>query len=160
MITMKKMINSIINAIEDINEAKTAIEKEQNKMNVAKQYIAEKMKDKKFKSIIDDALLKNMNAGELEAIEKEREEARRNSEEREKAGKIDPMTGDYYSTSFSYHTSTVFDPISDEYEICGYSKDENGRVKFVVECVKLRHFLGISGCWVPTCFSTTWINNL
>lgn len=51
----------------------------------------------------------------------------------------------------------VFDPMNDEFEILSID-EENGKVRFEVEYVKNRRFLGIVGAWMPDVYYSGWID--
>ena len=61
--------------------------------------------------------------------------------------------------SCSYFTSNIFDPENDSFIIYNFVYNEDKtKVRFNVECTKLRRNLGITGGWIPSFFCGTWID--
>ena len=65
----------------------------------------------------------------------------------------------WYSPSYSISRDVIFDPFVDNFEINDYilSKDKKS-VKFCVECLKNRSYLGLTGSWIPDLYYTGWIS--
>lgn len=110
-----------------------------------------------LRSFIAKKIMANMDDSYIEKIMKDR-----NDELDNFTTCTSISTGEYPTTlhSVSYKLSDVFDPEHDEFKIMSYNFNEDGtKVKINVECVKNRQYLGITGSWIPSVFSTVWIDN-
>lgn len=69
-------------------------------------------------------------------------------------------TGDNeISYSEATFCSQYFDPDFDSFEIHDYELSyDKKHIRFTVECIKNRQYLGITGCWIPSLFSTDWLD--
>ena len=109
-----------------------------------------------LRSFIAKKIMANMDDSYIEKIMKDR-----NDELDNFTACTSISTGEYPTTlnSVSYKLSDVFDPEHDEFKIIGYNFNEDGtKVKINVECVKNRQYLGITGSWIPSVFSTIWFD--
>ena len=109
-----------------------------------------------LKSFIGKKIMEGMDSSYIEKIMKDRQD------ELDNFATCTSISSDPYATtlhSVSYKCSTIFDPEHDEFKISHYTFNEDGtKVKFHVECVKNRQYLGITGSWIPSMFSTVWID--
>lgn len=109
-----------------------------------------------LRSFIAKKIMANMDDSYIEKIMKDR-----NDELDNFTTCTSISTCEYPTTlhSVSYKLSDVFDPEHDEFKIMSYNFNEDGtKVKINVECVKNRQYLGITGSWIPSVFSTVWID--
>lgn len=110
-----------------------------------------------LKSFIAKKIMEGMDSSYIEKIMADRKDELNNFATCSSISTEEPFAEMY---SVTYKCSNVFDPEHDEFRITHYTFNEDKtKVKFHVECIKNRQYLGITGSWIPSVFSTVWINN-
>lgn len=109
-----------------------------------------------LKSFIAKKIMEGMDSSYIEKIMADRKDELDNFATCASISTEDPF-GEMHSVT--YKVSNIFDPEHDEFRITSYNFNEDyTKVKINVECIKNRRYLGITGSWIPSMFSTVWID--
>lgn len=112
----------------------------------------------KVKPLIVNALLENMDKEYIAKIMEDRKMMARGFTNNKVEWATTQDVEENYGSS-AYYASNIFDPEHDDFVIYNYLYNEDyTKVRFNVECTKLRQYLGITGSWIPTIFPSTWID--
>ena len=149
----------VLNVIDEIVDAEKLISNASFYKKQAEEELEEMLNPFKInglKSFIGKKIMEGMDSSYIEKIMKDRQD------ELDNFATCTSISSDPYTTtshSVTYKCSNIFDPEHDEFKISHYTFNEDGtKVKFHVECVKNRQYLGITGSWIPSMFSTVWID--
>lgn len=142
--------------IRDREEAEGFISKYSKQKEDAEKKIKESINFfSKLRPLIAKSVLENMDKDYFEMVMQEREYKRIGVTNTESAWGT--TEGEYGSTA--YYISNIFDPEHDDFGIYSFVYNEDKtKVRFNVECYKLREYLGISGAWIPKIFPSCWID--
>lgn len=153
------MVPKCLDLLDKISDAEAAIINASYKKQKAEKNLKEMLNPfiiNGLKAFIGKKVMENMDASYVELIMKDRKDELDNF-----ATCTSISTGEPFAEmqSVTYKCSNIFDPEHDEFRITHYTFNENKtKVKFHVECVKNSQYLGITGSWIPSMFSTVWID--
>lgn len=153
------MVPKCLDLLDKISDAEAAIINASYKKQKAEKNLEEMLNPfiiNGLKTFIGKKVMENMDASYVELIMKDRKDKLDNFATCTSISTEEPFAE---MQSVTYKCPNIFDPEHDEFRITHYTfnKDKT-KVKFHVECVKNRQYLGITGSWMPSMFSTVWID--
>ncbi len=153
------MVPKCLDLLDKISDAEAAISNASYKKQKAEEDLEEMLNPfiiNGLKAFIGKKVMENMDASYVELIMKDRKDELDNFATCTSISTEEPFAEMH---SVTYKRSNIFDPEHDEFRITHYTFNEDKtKVKFHVECVKNRQYLGITGSWIPSMFSTVWID--
>lgn len=149
----------VLNIIDEIVDAEKLISNASFYKKQAEEELEEMLNPFKInglKSLIAKKIMEGMDSSYIEKIMADRKDELDNFAACTSISTEEPFAEMH---SVTYKCSNIFDPEHDEFRITHYTFNEDKtKVKFHVECVKNRQYLGITGSWIPSMFSTVWID--
>ena len=148
----------VLSILDTIMEANKDIASAMSKKNSAKEELDEILNPFKINGLKSFIAKKVMEAMEPEYVEKIMKDRKDEIDNFSTCTSISSDGINNEINSVSYKISNIFDPERDSFEISYYLFNEDKtKVKFVVECLKNRSYMGITGSWIPKNFSSVWI---
>lgn len=145
----------------EIEKYESKISEFMAKKDTAKKELEELLKANfgSLKNFIAEELYKELGDADKKKIDmrKYKEQKRREQLELMKEIGFDHDLSDFNNAT-SWDCDGSFDPYVDEFEILDVRLSEDkSKAKIKVECIKNRQYLGITGCWIPSTYTTGWI---